>query len=141
MLSNSMRIWCVRGSQDPISAVLARLSEKTVIKSPMVSPEIRRLILDFVNVLRAKSIRIEKVVLFSSYAAGNPRTDSDIDVAIVSPDFGNSRSKERTMLLRLAWRIDPRLEPVAISSKSYNSDTWIPLIYEIREKGVEVEAA
>jgi hypothetical protein len=44
------------------------------------------------------------------------------------------------MLLQLAWRIDPRLEPVAISSESYEKDTWIPLIYEIREKGIVVEA-
>ena len=107
----------------------------------MVSAETKHLILDFVNVLRVKGIRIEKVVLFGSHATGNPRTDSDIDLAIISPDFGQNRLKERTMLLQLAWRIDPRLEPVAISSESYESDTWIPLIHEIREKGVEVEAA
>ena len=107
----------------------------------MVNEEIRRLIVSFVGALRAKRIRVEKVVLYGSHALGNPRTDSDIDLAIISPDFGQNRLKERTMLLQLAWRIDPRLEPVAISSESYERDTWIPLIYEIREKGIEVEAA
>ena len=107
----------------------------------MVSAEIRRLIVSFVSALRAKRIRVEKVVLYGSHASGNPRADSDIDLAIISPDFGQNRLKERTMLLQLAWRIDPRLEPVAISSESYERDTWIPLIYEIREKGIEVEAA
>ena len=107
----------------------------------MVSAEIRRLIVSFVSALRAKRIRVEKVVLYGSHASGNPRADSDIDLAIISPDFGQNRLRERTMLLQLAWRIDPRLEPVAISSESYERDTWIPLIYEIREKGIEVEAA
>ena len=107
----------------------------------MVSEEIRRLIVSFVGALRAKRIRVEKVVLYGSHALGNSRTDSDIDLAIISPDFGQNRLRERTMLLQLAWRIDPRLEPVAISSESYERDTWIPLIYEIREKGIEVEAA
>ncbi len=107
----------------------------------MVSAEIRRLIVSLVAALRAKRIRVEKVVLYGSHASGNPRADSDIDLAIISPDFGQNRSKERTMLLQLAWRIDPRLEPVAISSESYERDTWIPFIYEIREKGIEVEAA
>jgi predicted nucleotidyltransferase len=107
----------------------------------MVSAEIRRLIVSFVSALRAKRIRVEKVVLYGSHASGNPGADSDIDLAIISPDFGHNRLRERTMLLQLAWRIDPRLEPVAISSESYERDTWIPLIYEIREKGIEVEAA
>jgi hypothetical protein len=43
------------------------------------------------------------------------------------------------MLLQIAWRIDPRLEPIPISSDPYEKDTWVPLIYEIKEKGVEVE--
>ena len=107
----------------------------------MVSAEIRRLIVTFVGAVRAKKIRVEKVVLYGSHALGNPRADSDIDLAIISPDFGQNRLKERTMLLQLAWRVDPRLEPVAISSESYEKDTWILLIYEIREKGIEVEAA
>ncbi len=38
-------------------------------------------------------------------------------------------------------RIDPRIEPVPISSESYEKDTWIPLIYEIRQKGIELEFA
>jgi hypothetical protein len=40
--------------------------------------------------------------------------------------------------MQIAWRIDPRIEPIPISSESYEKDTWIPLIYEIRQKGVEV---
>jgi hypothetical protein len=38
----------------------------------------------------------------------------------------------------MAWRVDPRIEPIPISSKSYENDTWIPLIYEIKENGIEV---
>jgi len=41
-------------------------------------------------------------------------------------------------LFQIAWRIDPRIEPIPISSKSFENDTWIPLVYEIRQKGVEV---
>jgi len=105
----------------------------------MVNPEITSIILRFVDVLNSKGIRVEKAVLYGSYASGNVHTGSDLDLAIISPDFGKNRFEEGKMLLQIAWRIDPRLEPVPISSESYQKDTWVPLIYEIREKGIELE--
>jgi len=105
----------------------------------MVNPEITSIILRFVDVLNSKGIRVEKAVLYGSYASGNVHTGSDLDLAIISPDFGKNRFEEGKMLLQLAWRIDPRLEPIPISSDSYEKDTWVPLIYEIKEKGIELE--
>ena len=105
----------------------------------MVNPEITGIILRFVDVLNSKGIRVEKAVLYGSYASGNVHTGSDLDLAIISPDFGKNRFEEGKMLLQIAWRIDPRLEPIPISSESYKKDTWVPLIYEIREKGIELE--
>lgn len=107
----------------------------------MVDAEIRGLVLRFVHVLATKGVRVERAVLYGSYAHGTPRKDSDVNLAIVSPDLGRDRFEERKMLLQLAWRIDPRLEPVPVSSQSYEKDTWVPLIHEIREKGVEIQAA
>jgi predicted nucleotidyltransferase len=70
---------------------------------------------------------------------GKTRPDSDIDVAVVSKYFGKDRVEEGMLLFRIAGKIDPRLEPVPISQKIYENDTWIPLIHEIREKGVELK--
>ena len=103
----------------------------------MVNKEIRDLIKKFVASLTSRGIRVEKAVLYGSYSRGNMRIDSDIDVAIISPDFGRNRFEEGKLLMQAAWRIDPRIEPVPISSESYKNDTWVPLIYEIREKGIE----
>ncbi len=107
----------------------------------MVDTEIRSIILRFVNALDRNGIRVEKVVLYGSYASGDFHTGSDFDLAIISPDFGKDRFEERKMLLRIAWRIDPRIEPVPISSASYENDAWIPLIDEIRKKGIELQMA
>ena len=105
----------------------------------MVDREIRKIISQFVDVLTAKGVRVEKAILYGSYASGNIHSGSDLDIAIVSPDFGKDKYEERKMLLQLAWRIDPRIEPIPISSKSYENDTWIPLIYEIKQKGIELQ--
>ena len=105
----------------------------------MVDPKVRDIILRFIEALNKKGVHVERALLFGSYASGNARAGSDLDVAIVSPDFGKDRFEEGKMLFQVAWRIDPRIEPVPISSKSFENDTWVPLIYEIRQKGIEVE--
>jgi predicted nucleotidyltransferase len=107
----------------------------------MVDTETRQIIERFVDTLAKKGIRIEQVILYGSYASGNLHSGSDLDLAIVSPDFGNDRFEEGKLLLQTAWRVDPRLQPVPISSEAFKKDTWVPLIHEIREKGIEIKAA
>lgn len=105
----------------------------------MVDQEIRNVIVKFVDLLATKGIRVKKAVLYGSHASGRANSDSDLDVAIISPDFGKDRYEERKTLLQTAWRVDPRIEPIPLSLKSYEHDTWIPLIHEIRQKGVELD--
>jgi predicted nucleotidyltransferase len=105
----------------------------------MVETEIRTTIETFRKVLEESGIRVARIVLYGSYARGGFHEDSDIDVAVVSPDFGGDRFEEGIKLRELALRIDPRIEPVPVSVESYERDTWIPLIYEIRETGVEID--
>ncbi len=107
----------------------------------MVDTETRQIIRRFVDTLAKKGIRIEQVILYGSYASGNLHSGSDLDLAIVSPDFGKDRFEEGKLLLQTAWRVDPRLQPVPISSEAFEKDTWLPLIHEIREKGIEIKAA
>ena len=107
----------------------------------MVNSEIKNIVIKFANVLMNKGISVEKAILFGSYLSSKYSNYSDIDIAIVSPDFGKDRFEEGKVLLQTAWRVDPRIEPIPISSKSYNHDTWVPLIYEIRHHGLEIKAA
>jgi len=81
-------------------------------------------------------VRVERVILFGSHTAGTARPDSDIDVAVVSPDFGRDRFEESKVLFQTAWRIDPRIEPVPIASGALERDTWQPLLHEITTKGL-----
>jgi predicted nucleotidyltransferase len=98
-----------------------------------------RVIKKFVNALKREGITIDRVILYGSYVKGNVRPDSDIDVAVISKDFGKDRVEEGMTLLRIAGRIDPRLEPVTFPTKMYEEDTWVPLIYEIRKRGEELK--
>ncbi len=42
----------------------------------------------FKNILEQKDFKIKKIILFGSYAKGNYNDNSDIDLIIISDDFG-----------------------------------------------------
>jgi uncharacterized protein len=106
---------------------------------PMVEREIISKLNEFRKILEANGIRITKTILYGSRLTNEFHEDSDIDVALVSPDFGRDRFNEGVKLFQFACKIDPRIEPVPISSQSFEQDTWIPLIYEIRSNGLELD--
>jgi len=105
----------------------------------MAKREAVKSIRKFIKALEQEGIVVDRVILYGSYARGKTRPDSDIDVAVISKNFGKDRIEEGMTLFRIAGKIDPRLEPIPISPESYQNDTWVPLIYEIKEKGIEFE--
>src|SRR3990170_2591534 len=56
-------------------------------KTTLSQGELKRLIANLVNDLEGHRIRVERVVLYGSYAQGRPREFSDVDLAIISPSF------------------------------------------------------
>lgn len=55
------------------------------------------LVAEFVGALRRR-IRLERVILFGSRARGNASEDSDIDLLVVSPDFGGDALADMVLL-------------------------------------------
>jgi predicted nucleotidyltransferase len=98
-----------------------------------------KIIKKFVKALRQEGISVDRVILYGSCATGKVRPDSDIDVAIVSKDFGKDRLEEGMTLYRIAGKVNAQLEPVPISIEAYRNDTWVPLIYEIKAQGLELK--
>lgn len=97
-----------------------------------IAPVVER----FVQAVRAQGISVDKVILYGSQASRKHGPGSDIDIAIVSRDFGKDQVEERMRLFRIAGAIDSRIEPIALSKRSFEKDTWIPIIHEIREHGI-----
>jgi uncharacterized protein len=104
----------------------------------MVEREIIKNVKRFAEAVKNQGIKVNKVILYGSRTNGLAKKYSDIDVAVISPDFGKDRFSEGVKLWTIARKVDPRIEPVPISLKSYQKDTWIPLIYAIRQDGIDV---
>ncbi len=107
----------------------------------MVEKATLNVIKKFVYALKKEGVHVDRVILYGSRVSGKPRPESDIDVAVISKDFGKDKIKEGMFLFRMAGDIDPRIEPVPLSLESYEKDTWVPLIYEIKKKGIALKMA
>lgn len=73
--------------------------------------EIKRIVKNYERELLRNNIRITKAILYGSYAKGNPKSYSDIDLIIVSPDLKRfSPLKRQELLAQLTMGIDAPLE-------------------------------
>jgi len=102
--------------------------------------EVEGIIKKFAKKLKINGVSIYKLILFGSYARGDYKEWSDIDVAVVSENFGNNRFEERLLLSRIAVDIDSRLEPYPVGKSEYENDDWKLIIHEIKKNGIEIAA-
>ena len=107
----------------------------------MVPSEIRSIIENFIKAIKQQGIKIESVILFGSFAKGSQQETSDIDIAVISADFGKDRFEESKLLQKIAWRVDVRIEPIPLSVDALNKDDWVPLIHEIKTNGLKLDIA
>lgn len=101
-----------------------------------ISPEIEKVIYKFIGLIQ-KETRILKVFLYGSHAKGIGGKWSDIDVAVVSPDFSEDLFDERIKLMKLALDVDERIEPSPFRPTDFDEND--PLVSEINRAGVEIE--
>lgn len=57
-----------------------------------------------------EKIRIRQIILFGSYARGKIHDYSDIDLAIISPDFHGGTKRDYQLLDRAASEVTPLIE-------------------------------
>jgi len=91
----------------------------------------------FRSVVESSGISVQKMILFGSHAKGRANPRSDIDLAVVSSQFGHDDVEEMQMLWKKTRFADVRIEPFPLSPDDLEqSDS--PLVEEIRRYGVVV---
>lgn len=73
------------------------------------------------KVLVSKHFDVENLILFGSYAKGNQKEDSDIDVAIVVNSITQDFFSYAPLLWKLRREIDDRIEPILIEKNKDES--------------------
>lgn len=81
-------------------------------------------------------LRITAAYLYGSQVTGAARSWSDIDVAVISPDFSDDLFQDRVALMKLAATIDDRIEPQPFTPDRFGPND--PLASEISQNGVRL---
>lgn len=84
-------------------------------------------------------IDVKKIFLFGSFAKGNSKKESDIDVCVVADGIENNFAA----MLEIAPKvldIDWRIEPVVFSLYEYENESDFGILKEVKKYGVEVSA-
>jgi len=79
-------------------------------------------------------MKFDAMILFGSYARGNAREDSDVDVAVVVDKISGDFFSTRPLLWKIRREVDDRIEPVLID-KSHDESGFFS---EIMKYGVVI---
>ena len=103
----------------------------------MVKKEILSVLEQFKKFIEEKKIHVDRMILFGSWAKGNPREGSDIDVVVISKDFGSKDYWARIDILAQAvYKVLAPIEAVAMTPQEWDSKESV--IYEFAKDGLVI---
>jgi predicted nucleotidyltransferase len=99
--------------------------------------KIRKILLRYRSLLEKDGFPVKKMILYGSYARGNFKNYSDIDVCIISDKLLKNKDYYESYLWKKVLEVDPRIEPVGYHPKEFKDID--PLVNEIKREGIEIE--
>jgi predicted nucleotidyltransferase len=97
--------------------------------------ELNEIVSDFVRRLES-GIRVEAIVLYGSYARGTAYEDSDIDLAVISPDFERVPLYRRQEIIAdLTLHRADGISPIGYPSSEYHNPGPHSFLREIIRTG------
>jgi predicted nucleotidyltransferase len=108
----------------------------------LVEPAVVEVIRSYLAAVRNAGIAVDRAVLFGSYARGEARPDSDLDLLVIAAEFDQACDRRKVELLwELRARTDSRIEPLAVGERQWREDCGSPIIEIARREGVEIKLA
>ena len=102
----------------------------------MGEKQVEIIVQDYLRILRNHKIAVERAILYGSQVANTADQDSDIDIVIVSKDFGRDYIQEAVQLKLLALNVNPDIAPRPYSTEDYiTSKPGSFLFDEVIQKG------
>lgn len=100
----------------------------------VVTNEVVEILKRFLRMIADADIHIEKAILFGSYAKDTAGKWSDIDVAIVSPDFSGIPFYDNKRLIPFLLKVDTRIELHPFRPEDFTEDN--EFVKEIIKNGL-----
>jgi predicted nucleotidyltransferase len=84
--------------------------------------------------LLSQHMIFDELILYGSYAKGNARKDSDVDVAVVVKKLSGDYFSTRPLLWKIRREVDDRIEPILIE-KDHDESGFLS---EIIKNGISI---
>ncbi|MBI4224334.1 MAG: nucleotidyltransferase domain-containing protein [Deltaproteobacteria bacterium] len=107
-----------------------------VFKPILTKKEVKGVVAEFRRELEKRGISVDRMILFGSYASGKPHPWSDIDVCVLSGQFGKNDFDEMVRISKIAKGVNYLLETFPLNPRDYQEGLH-PFSEEIRKKGKE----
>lgn len=101
-----------------------------------IQDEVIKKIQEFLDMVSAGGIHLDRAILFGSYARGRANQWSDIDIALVSREFQGIGFYDRQKVNPYILKIDTRIEPYPFRPEEFTEDD--PFVKEILNEGIEI---
>ena len=102
-------------------------------RQPLTREEALALVRRYKEVISPRFAVEPKVFMFGSYSKGYANPDSDIDVAVIVPSYGDKKFEISKALWRDVRDVSFLIEPVLMAE-----DRWSPLYDDVMRTGVSV---
>lgn len=104
---------------------------------PEPTSQIKKIVRQYKEVLQRLGIHAERIILYGSFARGNARKDSDIDLVIISKDFRRLNLRQRLEILGIAAaRIMKPIEAQGYTPAELKKVSRFSLLNEILKVGI-----
>lgn len=100
----------------------------------MAQRTIKPVVRKFKEALKKGDFPKAQMYIFGSYARGDARSDSDIDICLVSPAFKQNKIKFKRLATFIAFQVDPRIQVVVTHPQKFWKDPLSPLFSRIRKE-------
>ena len=101
--------------------------------------EIRNIVARYVENLKAQGVPVERIYLFGSQARLDAGTESDVDLAVVSPLFEKMSLWDRAGFLgKAAWDIRYPIDVLGFSPSQVRKAAPGTLLNHIMKNGIEI---
>ncbi|MBQ9641896.1 MAG: nucleotidyltransferase domain-containing protein [Bacteroidaceae bacterium] len=102
-------------------------------RQTLTREEALELVRQYKQVIRSRFDIEPKVMMFGSYSKGYANPDSDIDVAVIVPSYGDRKMEISKRLWHDVDQVSFLIEPVLMAE-----DRWSPLYDDVMRTGVAV---
>lgn len=102
----------------------------------MAPQSVKSVIKRFKSALESAHFPDAKLYLFGSYARGDARPDSDIDICLVSRVFETQKEEYEKEAIVIAFGIDSRIQVVVTDPYKFRKDPLSPLYSRIRKEAI-----